>query len=177
MPAGMSLAISVNLSAAQLGHVQLAELVARTLAATGTPAGQLWLEVTETAVMQDAEASIRTLECLRSLGVSVTIDDFGTGHSSLAYLARLPAAILKVDRAFVARLGSAGPRADAVIVSAVVDLAHALGMGVVAEGVETGAQLDRLARIGCEFAQGYHLARPAPAAEIEAAWLAEAAAV
>jgi diguanylate cyclase (GGDEF)-like protein len=184
MPTGSSLAISVNLSAAQLGHVQLAELVARTLDSTGTPPGQLWLEVTETAVMQDAESSIRTLECLRSLGVSVTIDDFGTGHSSLAYLARLPAAILKVDRAFVARLGGSGSpslggaaRADAVIVSAVVDLAHALGMGVVAEGVETGAQLERLVRIGCEFAQGYHLARPAPASVIEAAWLPEVAAV
>ncbi|MEA3078343.1 MAG: hypothetical protein QOF60_3251 [Actinomycetota bacterium] len=181
--ADASLAISVNLSAAQLGHVQLADLVARTLASTATPPGQLWLEVTETALMQDAESSIRTLECLRSLGVSVTIDDFGTGYSSLAYLARLPAAILKVDRAFVARLGGSSsspgsaPRADAVIVSAVVDLAHALGMGVVAEGVETGAQLERLVRIGCEFAQGYHLARPAPASVIEAAWLPEVAAV
>ncbi|HUP86561.1 MAG TPA: EAL domain-containing protein [Acidimicrobiales bacterium] len=180
------LAISVNLSVAQLGHVQLVGLVASTLEHTRTPPGELWLEVTETGVMQDVDASIRTLDELRRLGVAVTLDDFGTGHSSLAYLSRLPASILKVDRAFVSRLGgvrpvtlrpSAGasslepPCDDTVIVSAVVDLAHALGMAVVAEGVESRAQLDRIQSIDCEFAQGYHLARPLPAETIEREWL------
>jgi len=178
------IAISVNLSAAQLGHLQLVDLVASTLDRTETPPELLWLEVTETAVMQDAEAALATLDALCALGLSVSIDDFGTGHSSLAYLSRLPAAILKLDRAFITRLGAIAecpesvgltrrdlPADDALIVSAVVDLAHNLGMCVVAEGVETSSQLDRITGIGCEFAQGFHLARPLPAARIEAEWL------
>jgi EAL domain-containing protein (putative c-di-GMP-specific phosphodiesterase class I) len=166
------LTMSVNLSAGQLGHIQLVDLVADTLEATGTPADQLWLEVTETVVMQDIEASIRTLESLKALGVSVSVDDFGTGHSSLAYLSRLPAAILKVDRAFVSRLGSS--EEDGIIVSAVVDLAHALGMDVVAEGVENHAQQRAVEQLGCEFAQGYHLARPQAANLFESSWAAMA---
>jgi diguanylate cyclase len=114
--------------------------------------------------MEDPDHYAATLDRLKDLGVSLSVDDFGTGYSSLAYLQRLPADYLKIDKSFVDELG-ASPRA-AAIVGTIVDLAHSLDMLVVAEGVESEMQAEELARLGCDQAQGFLLARPAPAAVI-----------
>ena len=111
-------------------------------------------------------ATVETLEALRVLGVGVAIDDFGTGYSSLAYLQRFPVDALKVDKVFVDRLGA--PGGDTAIVEAVVNLARTLGLGVVAEGVETAAQAARLVALGCGMGQGYYFSQPLPAEEIPA---------
>ena len=115
--------------------------------------------------MEEAEATIRTLRALKGLGVQLAIDDFGTGYSSLSYLKRFPVDILKIDRAFVAGLGQDAE--DTAIVRALISLAHALGLQVVAEGVETAAQVTQLQALRCAWAQGYHFARPLPADEVE----------
>ena len=127
--------------------------------------GALELEITESVVMDQSEAGIRALRQLRDLGVRLVLDDFGTGYSSLAYLKHLPLDTLKVDRTFVAGLDEA---ADRSIVDAVIALAHGLGMAVVAEGIETSRQEERLRELGCDFGQGYLFARPMPADKITA---------
>ncbi len=147
------LTVAVNLSARQLGDPQLVEVVTRALAGSGLEPHLLCLEVTETVVMVDAAASALVLERLRAVGVHVAIDDFGTGYSSLAYLLSLPVDLLKVDRSFVAAVTDEGP--GAAIVSAVLALARTLGLGVVAEGVETLAQRGTLVGLGVEAAQGW----------------------
>jgi EAL domain-containing protein (putative c-di-GMP-specific phosphodiesterase class I) len=120
----------------------------------------LILEITESVVMEDAQANIATLRTLKSLGVQLAIDDFGTGYSSLSYLKRFPVDLLKIDRSFVARLGENNE--DTAIVQAVVSLAHTLDLQVIAEGIETSDQMDQLRALGCDFGQGYSIARPAP---------------
>jgi EAL domain-containing protein (putative c-di-GMP-specific phosphodiesterase class I) len=135
------------------------------LVAAGLEPGGLCLEITESAVMDDAQSAAESLRALRQLGVSLAIDDFGTGYSSLGYLKRFPIDTLKVDRAFVDGLGE-DPE-DSAIVAAVVSLGHALGVRVAAEGVETPEQLAELRRLGCDEAQGYYFARPVPAATLE----------
>jgi diguanylate cyclase len=115
--------------------------------------------------MTDAESATRILEALKALGLQIAVDDFGTGYSSLAYLKRFPVDIVKIDRSFVAGLGTDPD--DTSIVAAVVKLTHALGRRVVAEGVETREQLAALVALECDRAQGYYLGRPAPAAELE----------
>jgi len=120
--------------------------------------------VTESAMMSDPERSIGTLSDLRDLGVHVSIDDFGTGHASLAYLKRLPVNELKIDRSFV--MGMVVDNSDAVIVRSTIDLAHNMGLTVVAEGVEDEATLRRLRELGCDMVQGYHLSRPLPADDV-----------
>src|SRR5438046_2170612 len=139
--------VSVNLSAAQLGQVDLVDEVAHTLTETGAPADRLCIEITESLLMQDTPTTIDTLQRLRALGVSIAIDDFGTGYSSLSYLRRLPVTVLKIDQSFVFDLGL-DPQ-GATIVASVIELAHALGMECVAEGVERAAHLETLARLGC----------------------------
>ena len=156
--------VSVNISARQLARRELVDLVAGVLASTGVDPGRLGLEITETAVMEDAEVAVQTMTALRELGVSISIDDFGTGYSSLGYLHRLPADSLKIDRSFVAGIGA--ERDGAKIVAAIVRMAHDLSLPVVAEGVETVAQLDQLAALGCDAAQGYLLSTPLPAEEV-----------
>jgi diguanylate cyclase (GGDEF)-like protein len=141
-PALATLELSVNLSACQFGDDHLVELVASALAESGLEPGALWLEITETAVMDDVDATIRTLAALRGLGVHLAIDDFGTGYSSLSYLKRFPVDVLKIDRSFVD--GMVTDAEDTAIVTAVVRLAQALGKGVVAEGIETRGQLEGL---------------------------------
>ena len=121
---------------------------------------RLSIEITETAVLENVSAATQRLQALRELGVQTMLDDFGTGYSALGYLLRLPLDGLKIDRAFVHALGPREP--PAAIVSAIVDLAAGLGMTVVAEGVEDGEQLRQVQLLGCHFAQGYHVARPAP---------------
>ncbi|HET9692604.1 MAG TPA: EAL domain-containing protein [Acidimicrobiales bacterium] len=156
--------VSVNLSARQFRDPGLAEDVASILAITGVPASCLCLEITESVAVDDVELTVATLGRLKALGVRLAIDDFGTGYSSLSYLKRFPVDVVKVDRTFVQALP--GSRVDGAIVSAVVDLARAIGMVTVAEGVETEEQRAHLESIGCPLLQGYLLARPMPAGEL-----------
>jgi EAL domain-containing protein (putative c-di-GMP-specific phosphodiesterase class I) len=120
----------------------------------------LELELTESVIMRDQEASIPKLEALKELGVRIAIDDFGTGYSSLSYLQRLPVDSLKVDRSFISAINS--DPGSLGIVQVVIDLAHARGLTVTAEGVESAEQLEELRSLGCDRAQGYYLAFPAP---------------
>ncbi|MBP1124860.1 MULTISPECIES: bifunctional diguanylate cyclase/phosphodiesterase [Pseudomonas] len=154
--------IAVNLSALQFGHAGLVKSVAVALARHQLPANSLTLEITETTAMSDADASMTVLQQLSEMGVDLSIDDFGTGYSSLMYLKRLPANELKIDRGFVRDLEHDSD--DAAIVSAIVALGQALGLRIVAEGVETDAQQHFLTRLGCNALQGYLLGHPLPAA-------------
>jgi diguanylate cyclase (GGDEF)-like protein len=153
--------IAVNLSAIQFCHAGLVQSVARALATHHLPANSLTLEITETTAMSDADASMTVLQELSEMGVDLSIDDFGTGYSSLMYLKRLPANELKIDRGFVRDLEHDSD--DAAIVSAIVALGQALGLRIVAEGVETGSQQDFLTQLGCDSLQGYLLGHPLPA--------------
>jgi len=153
--------IAVNLSARQFNDPRLIELVRRVLAESGLPPRQLALEITETTAMQQTDVTASTLKKLKELGVSLVIDDFGTGYSSLAYLRRFPVDRLKIDRSFVADVP--GDRNAESLIGGIVGLAHALGLTVIAEGVETGAQRDCVARLGCDLVQGYQVGRPADA--------------
>ncbi|MGH8977747.1 MAG: putative bifunctional diguanylate cyclase/phosphodiesterase, partial [Acidimicrobiia bacterium] len=152
--------VSVNLSARQLAQPGLAERLAEVLERSGLAPEDLCLEITESVMMEDADAVISVVERVRALGVRLSIDDFGTGYSSLGYLKRFPVDAVKIDRSFVAGLGT--DPGDAAIVSAVVGLAHALGLQVVAEGVETEQQLVEVIALGCDEAQGYYFAPPQP---------------
>jgi EAL domain-containing protein (putative c-di-GMP-specific phosphodiesterase class I) len=165
-PGRSPLCIKVNLSARQFAHPNLVEVVAGILAETGVDPASVYLEITETVLMEDAESTGAALRELKSLGVSLTVDDFGTGYSSLLYLKRFPVDELKVDRTFVA--GLLGNAKDGAIVAAIVSLAHTLGLKAVAEGVESTAQLTRLRELGCDIGQGYHFARPIPADSVAA---------
>ncbi|MBH3430755.1 putative bifunctional diguanylate cyclase/phosphodiesterase [Pseudomonas alkylphenolica] len=153
--------IAVNLSAIQFCHSGLVESVAKVLARHQLPANNLTLEITETTAMHDADASLAVLQRLSDMGVDLSIDDFGTGYSSLMYLKRLPANELKIDRGFVRDLEQDSD--DAAIVSAIVALGQALGLRIVAEGVETDRQQNFLTRLGCDSLQGYLLGQPLPA--------------
>jgi diguanylate cyclase (GGDEF)-like protein len=155
--------VSVNLSARQFISDDLVDDVTRILAQTGLDPGALELEITESVVMDQSEAGVRALRELRDLGVQIVLDDFGTGYSSLSYLKHLPLDTIKVDRSFVAGLEES---ADRSIVDAVVALAHGLGIGVVAEGIETEVQLRRLLEIGCDLGQGFLFSRPVPGARM-----------
>ncbi len=157
--------ISVNLSARQFAQPDLVEQVRQALQHSGLRAAHLRLEITESAVMADAEPAARTLRALKELGVTLAIDDFGTGYSSLSYLRRFPVDTLKIDRSFVAGLGK--DKHATVIVSAVVALAHTLDLAVTAEGVETTEQLARLRAVGCDRAQGFYFSPPVPASAID----------
>ncbi len=152
--------IAVNISARQLARPDFAHRVAAALEAAGVPGTALCVEVTETAILQDLDSGIANLRAVRALGVSVAIDDFGTGYSSLAYLRRLPVDVLKIDQSFIDGLGS--EHTGVAIVASVIDLAHALGLTVVAEGVETTEHLSVLYELGCDRAQGYLFSRPVP---------------
>ncbi len=166
--AGIELPIAVNLSASDLVDDALPARVELLLDRYALPAGALELEITESLLMTDPGRARETLTRLRELGVSVAVDDYGTGYSALAYLRDLPLHQLKIDRSFVARVVD-DPR-TAAIVRSTVELAHALDLEVVAEGVEDAAAAAELADMGCELAQGYHFSRPVPPAAF-AAWL------
>ncbi|WP_341708746.1 EAL domain-containing protein [Halopseudomonas sp.] len=150
--------VSVNLSARQFASGLLAEHVQQVLQETGLAPQQLELEITEQMLINDLDASRKTLEALHALGVTVAIDDFGTGYCSLAYLKRLPLHVLKIDRTFVSELPA--DSSDMAIVEATILLAHKLDLLVVAEGVETPQQLDTLRALGCDLIQGYYLSKP-----------------
>jgi diguanylate cyclase (GGDEF)-like protein/PAS domain S-box-containing protein len=163
------LKLTVNVSARQMGSPEIVDTVASALTETGLPATALALEITEGLLLEETPATVQTIEAIQQLGVRLILDDFGTGYSSLRYVQRYPLQGLKIDRAFVAGLGNDGA-GDGAIVKAIVGMAHGLGMYVVPEGVETEAQLIVLERLGCDFAQGFHLARPLAPAQLEA-WL------
>ncbi len=158
------LVLAVNLSGRQLGHHRLVDDVASVLADTGIDPSMVELEITESVLMDDVEMSEETLGRLKTLGVKLVVDDFGTGYSSLSYLRRFPVDVLKVDQSFVDGLGS--DSGDSAIVTAVVTLAHTLGLRAVAEGVETREQLSELRRLGCDTAQGFYFAKPASGHDI-----------
>ena len=158
--------VAVNLSARQFRHNRLPSLVEAALLDSGLPAGQLELEITEGMLMQNPDAAVTTLHTLHHMGPRISIDDFGTGYSSLSYLKRFPVQVLKIDQSFVRDIP--GSSDDAAIVAAIVSLARSLRLGVIAEGVETQAQRDFLAELGCEHAQGYLFSRPVPPDDIAA---------
>jgi diguanylate cyclase (GGDEF)-like protein len=160
---GVELPIAVNLSARNLLEADLPDRISAALFEHGVPSRLLALEITESAVVEDPVRAEEVVRALVELGIRVAIDDFGTGYSSMAALTRLPLECLKIDRSFVMDLDEDGP--GTTIVTASIRLAHDLGMRVVAEGVETTRQLDRLRELGCDVVQGYLLARPMPATD------------
>jgi diguanylate cyclase (GGDEF)-like protein len=158
--------VSVNLSAAQLGQPRLSQVLDAALFDSSIDPASVWLEITESALMEDADAAIATLRGFKDRGLRMSIDDFGTGYSSLQYLKRLPIDALKVDRTFVR--GIVADSEDHAIAQAVVALAHTLGLSAVAEGVETAEQLAEVRMIGCDGAQGFLFSRPVPPDAVEA---------
>lgn len=156
-PQHLPLTVDVNLSGVQLTQPDLLEQLCEILCETELD-GKLRLEITESTIARDEELATRTLSQMRKLNVNTHIDDFGTGYSSLGNLHRFPVQGLKIDRSFVSRMGDTGD--DTEIVQTITTLAHNLGMDVVAEGVETAAQLARLRRMGCDYAQGYFFSKP-----------------
>jgi diguanylate cyclase (GGDEF)-like protein len=167
--AGLDLPVAINLAAANIVDATLPDAVAAALERHGVPADRLECEISEDTVMADPLRAMDVLGRLRDMGLRLSLDDFGTGHSSLAYLKRLPLDEVKIDRSFV--LGMTEDENDAVIVRSTIDLARNLGLDVVAEGVENAAILAGLGALRCDIAQGFHLSRPLPPAELEA-WLA-----
>jgi diguanylate cyclase (GGDEF)-like protein len=159
------LGVTVNVSGRQLARPEFLDEVQSALARSGLPHASLGLEITESVLMKDVSSPRSTLESLRALGVRVLLDDFGTGYSSLSRLKGVPVDAIKVDRSFVDGLGA--EEQDTAIVTAIVDIANSLGLGAIAEGVETAEQLDSLRVLGCDGAQGYYFARPMCAAEFE----------
>jgi diguanylate cyclase (GGDEF)-like protein len=157
--------IAVNVAAAQFRSGNLAETIRRALSDAQLEPRLLEIELTESAVMSDPEESIKTLEQLSEMGVLVSVDDFGTGYSSMSYLRRFPIDHLKIDRSFLGEITARSD--DASIVGAIVSLAHNLRLKVIAEGVETNAQLELLKTLGCDQYQGYHFSPPVPVAEFE----------
>ena len=153
--AGRGLTMGVNISARQLREANFVDFMRASLQATGMPAEHVMLELTETSLMQDDEGRLGEL---RQLGIRLALDDFGTGYSSLSYLARFPIGHLKIDRSFIGELGSENEQT--ALVRSVVELARAMNMKTVAEGIERPEQLRRIVELGCDFGQGYLLALP-----------------
>ena len=173
MDSGIHLPVAVNMSARNLLDTDFPALVESLLDQWRVPAMMLQLEITENAMVGDPERARIALQRLRELGVWLSIDDFGTGYSSLAYLRDLPVQELKIDRSFVMDMHDHA--ANRVIVNSIVSLAQNLGLRVVAEGVEDTEAWTELSRLGCDIAQGYHLARPMAGRDVaswQKAWLA-----
>ena len=165
---GLPANVSINLSARDVMDDTLPDRVAALLHVHGCAAQWIALELTETAILDDPGRAVENLKRLSALGCKISIDDYGTGYSSLAYLRRLPLHELKIDKSFV--MGMANDASDDLIVRSTIDLAHNMGLGVVAEGVEDEATLQRLRALGCDMAQGFFLSRPLPADQA-AAWM------
>jgi EAL domain-containing protein (putative c-di-GMP-specific phosphodiesterase class I) len=163
------LQVQVNRSAIELEHPALLDTIASVIQRTGIAPGRLVLEVTETLLVKDAVRGAETLQQLRDIGVQLALDDFGTGYSSLSYLRNLPLDSLKIAREFVEGLTLSDH--DAAFVRLIVGLAKTVGLKVVAEGIETRAQLDMLREIGCDLGQGYYFAA---AMDADADWAAPA---
>jgi diguanylate cyclase (GGDEF)-like protein/PAS domain S-box-containing protein len=158
--------VSVNVSALQLADPGFPDHVARAIEASGIDPDRLWLEITESTLMRDADEAVTVLQAVRDLGLHIEIDDFGTGYSSLSYLQRFPVESLKIDRSFVADVDQ---RSDnAAIVRAIIGMGDSLGLPIIAEGVERRAEVDKLRSLGCHLAQGYLFGRPLPARSLGA---------
>jgi len=155
--------VAVNISPRSLHHAAFPGRIRDMLERHGVPASSLILEITENLVMSDPDGAIRCLDELHDMGVRLVIDDFGKGYSSLSYLRRLPVDEIKIDRSFI--IGMADGEDD-TLVRCMIDLAHNLGLSVIAEGVETEEVLEQLEDLGCDAAQGYHLVKPGPPGEI-----------
>lgn len=166
---GFEVPVAANVSAKQLLAGDLPERVAALLAETGAPAGLLEIELTESSVISDPESTVAQLARLRGMGVRVALDDFGTGYSSLSYLRNLPVDFVKIDRSFVSHLETAAN--DVTVARGIVALGHALGLRIIAEGIETEGQAAVLREMGCDVGQGYLYARPLPEIEL-LGWLA-----
>ena len=165
---GLAVQVAVNVSMRDLHDDSFVDFLASRLAAYSVPGSRLVLEITEGMLMADADRVATTLDELNRIGVTISLDDFGTGYSSLVHLRRLPVSEIKIDRSFVMRMDVDDD--DATIVRSIIDLGDALGLRVVAEGVETESAWQQLARMGCDFAQGWYLSKALPAAEATA-WL------
>jgi EAL domain-containing protein (putative c-di-GMP-specific phosphodiesterase class I) len=157
-PHRQDLTISVNVSGKQFRQPDLIRQIDQILSASGLDPKCLKLEVTETAIMDDPDAAAKMLLELREIGISLQIDDFGTGFSSLGYLHKFPMQALKIDRSFVNMIGQQGENAE--ISSTIIAMAHNLGMQVIAEGIETPMHLHFLKEMGCEFGQGFYFSKP-----------------
>lgn len=161
---GWKMPVAVNLSTRSLLDPELLQTVRDALSLAQVPPTMLRLEITESVLLADPEASLRTLASLRQMGIQLSLDDFGTGFSSLSYLHRMPLDVLKVDRSFVA--GLSAPRSTEPIVRATIELGHRFGYQVVAEGVEDRATYEKLVVLGCDAIQGFYLTKPLPADEV-----------
>ena len=168
--AGLELPVAINLSGADVLDARLAERIDNALKTAGLPGRMLQCEISEDTVLADPQRAIASLARLRTMGVQLSLDDFGKGQSSMSYLKRLPLDQIKIDRSFV--MGMASDESDAAIVRTTIDLGRNLGLEVVAEGVETDEVLSDLAALHCDIAQGFGLSRPLPADELER-WLTE----
>jgi EAL domain-containing protein (putative c-di-GMP-specific phosphodiesterase class I) len=163
---GAAFSVSVNLAPRQVAHPGLADRVGEILDESGLDPRRLHLEITESALIEESELTIRNLLDLSAIGVPLVLDDFGTGYSSLAYLRRFPIAAIKIDRRFIAGLGRDPD--DTTIVEAILRMAAGLRIDVVAEGVETVRQREILEAMGCRMGQGYLWSRPVPACSVAA---------
>jgi EAL domain-containing protein (putative c-di-GMP-specific phosphodiesterase class I) len=164
-PDAAPVSVAVNLSPRQIADPDLLSHIEGSIRANRIDPATLWLELTETTLIDETSFVERTLEALTGLGVRMVLDDFGVGFSSLGYLKRLPLSMIKLDRSFVENLADSSH--DAAIVRAVSEMANTIGIGVVAEGVETEDQLQMASALGCGYAQGFHFAEPVPASHIE----------
>ena len=165
---GLDLSVAVNLSARNLHEENLPDILEKLLTEHSVEPRSLILELTESALMMDPEGAYRVVERLADMGIRLSIDDFGTGYSSLAYLRLLPVQELKIDQSFVR--GMIDNEEDLVIVRSTIDLAHNLGLQVVAEGIETGDHIEKLQELGCDLGQGFHISRPITSPKLEK-WL------
>jgi EAL domain-containing protein (putative c-di-GMP-specific phosphodiesterase class I) len=163
--AAQPVTVSVNISAANLADPNLVAQIESVIAETNIRPSSLKLEITESAVMEDAESAIETLRQVKETGVSLSIDDFGTGYSSLSYLQKFPIDYLKIDRSFVSEMEKGGENEE--IVRTIIALAKALNLKLIAEGIETTYQFEKLRELGCEYGQGFLFARPLPARKAE----------
>ena len=161
---GLDITVAVNMPSRLFERTDLVDVIAAILKDVGVEPRCIELEITETGLMKDLQGVVPSLHKLNALGTEISIDDFGTGYSSLAYLTSLPISELKIDRSFVRDLGST-PQSSAVV-SAIIALARALGLRVIAEGVEQVSQMEVLYNLGCQICQGFLFARPMPAHEI-----------
>jgi len=166
---GIDVKVAINLSARDLNNRGLPDEIAGFLAKHGATIGQLILEITESAVMEDPKQSMEVLSALNKMGATLSIDDYGTGYSSLSYLKSLPVQEIKIDKSFVMKLSS--NKGDEILVRSTIDLGHNLGLKVTAEGVEDRGGLDILKAHGCDTGQGYHVSKPVPAPDFEKFYL------
>jgi EAL domain-containing protein (putative c-di-GMP-specific phosphodiesterase class I) len=165
------LRLAVNVSAQQFHNGQVVGSIKRALKATGFPAQYLEVELTESALMRESDSIGETLQALRDLGVTIALDDFGTGYSSLAYLKQFKLDVVKIDKSFID--GIVDSSRDAKLVQAIIDMAHALDLKVLAEGVETFGQFQRLQKQGCDVYQGYLISQALPAEKFLRLYLGE----